>query len=276
MSRLHRAIEVAAKFREEQSASTAPAMAPEGERVSMEAREARMDLLLEVEPLAVSHPFLAALNGGDEAAGEEYRKLRSLVVNLTRGESFRNTLLVTSTVSGEGKTLTALNLALALAQEYDHTVLLVDADLRRPTLHEYLGINPEVGLVHCLKDGVPLSRALVKTGLGKLVVLPAGGTIDDPVELLASARMKEIVRELKSRYPERYVLFDTPPVLPFADAQVLSGAVDGVLFVVREGGPKIEDVQEALKSLKDARVLGAVYNDAESFLKKGRYYYKYR
>lgn len=272
MSRLHRAIEVAAKLKEN-SRPVSEAEVLEALAGPPAGRD--RDRLLQVDPIPVRHPFVAGWNGRNEIAGEEYRKLRSLVVKLTRGETFHNTLLVTSTVSGEGKTLTSINLALALAQEYDHTVLLVDADLRKPSVHEVLGLKPEVGLVHCLKENVPLSQALVKTGLGKLVVLPAGGIIDDPVELLASSRMKEIIRELKTRYPDRYILFDAPPVLPVADAQVLAQIVDGVLFVVREGGPKMEHIAEALKGLEGANILGAVYNDAESFGRR-EYYYKYR
>lgn len=231
--------------------------------------------LLKVEPLPIVHPFIAGWKGRNEVPGEDYRKLRSMVVKLTRKEHFRNTLLITSSVSGEGKTLTAINLALALAQEYDHTVLLVDADLRKPSIHKYLGFKAEVGLIHCLKSGVPLAQALVKTGLGKLIVLPAGGVIDDPVEMLASARMKEIILELKHRYPDRYIIFDAPPVLPVADAQVLAQVVDGVIFVVRERAPKLAHVAEALKGLQGARILGAVYNDTED-LGRERYYYQYR
>ncbi|MBE0598696.1 MAG: polysaccharide biosynthesis tyrosine autokinase [Desulfuromonadales bacterium] len=267
MSRLQKAIQVAAKLRVEEEVRPVAA-------VPRPAAPGGLERLLEVDPLPVTHPLLAAWNGREEAAGEAYRKLRSLVVKLTRGNEFRNLLMVTSSLAAEGKSLTTLNLALALAQEYDHSVVLVDADLRKPSIHHYLGITPEVGLSHCLKDGVTLDRALIKTGLGKLVVLPAGEAVADPVELLASGRMREILRELKNRYPDRYVLIDTPPVLPFADAQVLSGLVDAVLFVVREGGPKPEEVQEALASLKGARLLGAVYNDAESFGQRGRYYYQ--
>ena len=272
MSRLHQAIEKAAKMREPVTVPLVDESRP------VDRNGIGMAALTEVEPLTVSHPHLAAWNDKDRAAREEYGKLRSLVLRLTEGETFRNTLMVTSTVSGEGKTLTALNLALALAQDYDHSVLLVDADLRRPAVHQYLDLEAGVGLVDCLLDDLPLERALVKTGLGKLVVLPAGDPVEDPVDLLASARMKSIVRDLKSRYPERYIIFDTPPVLPFADAQVLGQAVDGILFVVRENGPSPDEIREALNSLKATNLLGAVYNNADTFLRRERneYYGYYR
>jgi exopolysaccharide/PEP-CTERM locus tyrosine autokinase len=175
----------------------------------------------------------------------------------------------------EGKTITALNLALTLAREYDHTVLLIDADLRRPSLHRYLNFEPRHGLIQVLKEQLPLDRALVKTGIGKLVVLPAGGTVEDPVELLASEQMKQLVAELKARYPDRYIIFDTPPSLHFADAQALGPAVDSVVFVVREGTTKPRQVKAALEGLQGVPLLGVVYNDALHLGKNDRYHAYY-
>ncbi len=169
--------------------------------------------------------------------------------------------------------MTALNLAISLAKEQDHTVLLVDTDLRRPSVHKYLEIEPEVGLVHCLRDGVPLEQALVKTGVGKLVILPAGEAIKDPLDMLSSNQMKAIVKELKDRYPERYVIFDTPPAHPFADASVLAGIVDACLFVVREGKANKDDLLKALEEFKEHNLLGIIYNDAHTFRKNQDYYY---
>jgi len=229
--------------------------------------------LLDVEPILVENPYLTTLGKRFDPAAEEYKKLRSVIKKMTRGKDFLNSLLVTSTLSSEGKTITSINLAISLAQEYDHTVLLVDADLRKPSIHQYLNLNPDIGIIQCLKDNVPLERALIKTGLGKLVLLPAGGRVDDPVELLSSNRMKELVLELKNRYPDRYIIFDTPPVLPFADAQVLGSVVDGILFVVREGGARLTQVKEALKSISPDKLLGVVYNDTEFTPQRGKYYY---
>jgi len=169
--------------------------------------------------------------------------------------------------------MAALNIAISLAKEHDHTVLLVDTDLRRPSVHKYLGLKPEKGLVHCLRDNVPLEQVLIKTGVGKLVVLPAGEAINDPVDLLSSGRMKEIVKELKERYPERFVIFDTPPALPFADANVLASCVDAVLFVVREGKANRQDVEKVIEEFKTHNLLGVIYNDAKRFMKKKGYYY---
>jgi len=278
MSRIEKAIEKATRIRQEQEVKEIkPAEPlPEVTAVGREQREGPLPAsLLTVKPLKIQSPFLPMAVHNNDAVSEEYKKLRSLVRKLTKKESFLNTLLITSTVGSEGKSITTLNLALALAQEYDHTVLLVDADLRRPSIHRYLGLQPEVGLVNCLQDGLPVEKALIKTGLGKLVVLPAGSPVENHLELLASERMKKLIRELKSRYPERYVIFDTPPALPFADAQILGAEVDGVIFVIREGFAKTEQIREAIDSLKSTNLLGAVYNDSSVMPSAGRYSYYY-
>lgn len=269
MSRIERAIEEAARVRSQQPAAQAPSLPTVG-RPPLAGKAAA---LLQAVPLAIDNLLLVAAQPGNDDIREEYQKLKSLVVRLTRGESFANTLLVTSTCGEEGKSLTVLNLALTLAQEYDHTVLLVDADLRRPSLHRYLGLQPQLGLIQCLQGQASLPQALIKTGLGKLVLLPAGGTVENPAEMLGSRRMLELIAELKHRYPDRYILFDTPPALPFADAQVLATGVEGVLFVVREGMAKLADIRETLGSLERSKLLGVVYNDAQFPKKKGSYYY---
>ena len=230
-------------------------------------------VLLDVQPLSIADRMLVAAHEDRSVASEEYNKLRSTIIALTRGEVFLNTLLVTSTASDEGKTITALNLAISLAKEQDHTVLLVDADLRRPSIHKYLDIEPEFGLVNCLRDGLPVERALVKTGIGKLVVLPAGEAVKDPLDMLSSMRMREIVEELKSRYSERYVIFDTPPAQIFSDAIVLADMVDSTLFVVRENRASKADIQKVLETFKNHNLLGVVYNDSNTYLKKQNYYY---
>ncbi len=230
-------------------------------------------VLLDVQPLSIADRMLVAAHENGSVASEEYNKLRSTIIALTRGEVFLNTLLVTSTASDEGKTITALNLAISLAKEQDHTVLLVDADLRRPSIHKYLDIEPEFGLVNCLRDGLPVESALVKTGIGKLVLLPAGESVKDPLDMLSSMRMREIVEELKSRYSERYVIFDTPPAQIFSDAVVLADMVDSTLFVVRENRASKADIQKVLENFKKHNLLGVVYNDSNTYLKKQNYYY---
>lgn len=211
----------------------------------------------------VNNPYLVVINEPLSPAAEEYRKLKSMVVKLTKKGKLQNTIMVTSTAAGEGKTLTALNLAITLAEEYDHTVLLIDADLRQPSIHRYLGIQPKIGLSDCLSNGTEIGHAIIKTGIGNLSVLAAGSQVSNPVELLLSNKMKALVEEMKHRYADRYIIFDTPPVLPFAEAHSIGAVVDGVIFVVREGSASINDIKEALNMLKDANILGVTYNDAD-------------
>ncbi|WP_020676394.1 XrtA-associated tyrosine autokinase [Geopsychrobacter electrodiphilus] len=276
MSRIEDALKKAAAQRKDPSPTLTVAEKP-GEPISGEVRsrasKKTSSALLDVVPITVDHPLLATVNDDKTALVEEFNKLRSAIIALTTGTEFLNTVMVTSTSSEEGKSLMALNLAISLAKEHDHTVLLVDTDLRRPSIHKYLGLTPEKGLVHCLRDNLPLEEVLIKTGLGKLVVLPAGEAINDPVNLLASQRMKQVVKELKERYSERYVIFDTPPAMPFADAGILAGIVDAILFVVREGKAELEDVKKTLKEFSSGNLLGVVYNDARSFVKKPSCYY---
>jgi len=214
--------------------------------------------------LKVASPYLVSVTDPGSPVMEEYQKLKSVVVKLTSAKEFLNTVMVTSTLSGEGKSITALNLAVCLAQEYDHTVLLVDADLRRPSIGGYLGIKAEIGLSDCLMHGANLGDALVKTGIGKLSVLLAGTKVPNPVETLSSNKMRELIAELKSRYPDRYIIIDTPPLLLFAEGQVLASMADGVLFVVREGQVPMHQVKEALNLLKGDNLLGVVFNDVET------------
>lgn len=228
--------------------------------------------LLRTPALPVSDSKLVSLHKEKSPVAEQYNKLRSSLIALTQGPELLNTLLITSCASEEGKSLTAFNLAISLAREQDHTVLLVDTDLRRPSLHRFLGLEPEVGLVHCLRDQLPLEQALIKTGLGKLVILPAGETLSEPLDLLSSQRMRDLIAELKQRYPERYVIFDTPPAMPFADAGVLADMIDNTLFVVREGRAGKEDVRRTLEAFKDHNLLGVVFNDARSIGGKQGYY----
>lgn len=278
MSKIEEALRKVASRRETRLESSAeplhtPMRKSKVTAASLEAPEKQFEQLLNVAPIKIDNLMLAAARDDKTEVVEEYNKLRAAVIALTKGEKFSNTLMITSTISEEGKSMTALNLAMSLAKEHDHTVLLVDTDLRRPSIHRFLGLKPEVGLVHCLRDNLPIEKALIKTGIGKLVILPAGEAVKDPVNMLSSNRMKEIIRELKERYAERYVIFDTPPALPFADAGVLAASIDATLYVVREGRAQRDDILKTLAEFKDHNLLGVVYNDARTFFKKANYYY---
>ncbi len=223
------------------------------------------------------NPYLVTLTEPDSPIAEEYKKLKSMVVKMTKQGKFQNTLMVTSTVAEEGKSLTAMNLAITLACEYDHTVLLVDADLRRPSLSNLLGIETSIGLSDCLLKGIDVKDALIKTGIGKMVFLPSGGHVADPVELLLSRRMQELLSDIKHRYADRYVIIDTPPVLPFAEVHSLASIVDGLIYVVREGLAPLNGIKEAIGMIKDCNVLGFVFNCAElDMMDDYHRYYNYK
>ncbi len=279
MSRIEEALKKAAKKREspieqaQNKSSVERSVTGLHLRKQAKAAVEHLSSLLDVVPIKIDHLLLATARDEKNIVVEEFNKLRSTIIALTRGEKFLNTLMVTSTVSEEGKSMTALNLAISLAKEHDHTVLLVDTDLRRPSVHKYLELKPEVGLVNCLRDNLPIEDALIKTGVGKLVILPAGEAVRDPLDMLSSKRMAAIIDELKQRYSDRYIIFDTPPALPFADAGVLASMVDSTLFVVREGKAKVDELKKTLDDFKDNNLLGIIYNDAHTFIKKNSYYY---
>ncbi|TGU70468.1 polysaccharide biosynthesis tyrosine autokinase [Geomonas terrae] len=282
MSRIEMAMEKAARLREE----GAPREAAEGSGTTEVATAAPPGNATRVAtaPPAVPpervlmprHPFLVNILDPHSPAAEEYRKLKSVLVKLTDGDRFKNSIMVTSSVPGEGKSLTALNLAASLAQGLDHTVLLVDADLRRPSLHKYLEIEQGPGLADILSGKAEIPDTIVQTGLGKLSLIRSGGHVENPVELFSSQKMRALVDELKNRYPDRYIIFDTPPLLPFAESRALANIVDGVLLVVMERLASEEEVLEAYESVKGPGLLGVVYNAACESGNDERYaYYKH-
>ena len=223
--------------------------------------------------LTPEHPFLVNLHDPHSATAEEYRKLKSVLVKMTTGDSFRNSIMVTSSIPSEGKSLTALNLALSLAQELDHTVLLVDADLRRPSVHRYLNVEQGPGFADVLTGEAEIGETIIATGIGKLSIIRAGRAIDNPAELFSSQRTRAILSELKHRYPDRYIIYDTPPVLPFAESRSLAHLVDGVLFVIMERLATQANIRDALDSLRGALLLGTLYNAATVDSNDGRYSY---
>ncbi|MGE4441519.1 MAG: XrtA-associated tyrosine autokinase [Desulfomicrobium sp.] len=215
---------------------------------------------------------MVVINDPLSPMAEEYRKLKESVVKMTKRERFDNLIAVTSATVAEGKSMTAVNLAACLAGEYDHTVLLIDADLRRPTVHKYLQLGSRKGLSDCLREGLDVGELLVKTDIGKLSVLPAGTPVANPVELFSSEIMRNLFREMKTRYSDRYIIIDTPPVLPFAETRSIARLADGVLLVVKEGQPSLGQIEEALDVL-DTKILGIVYNGTQQQHRNSYYYY---
>ncbi|GFO66567.1 polysaccharide biosynthesis protein [Geomonas limicola] len=276
MSRIEMAMEKAAQLREASAGVGAPAQGAEHGVLAQDPVlpvSQRIPASSQYGKLEPNNPFLVNLYDPHSPTAEEFRKLKSVLVKMTSGEVFRNTLMVTSSLPSEGKSLTAVNLALSLAQELDHTVLLVDADLRRPSVHCYLNVEQGVGLSEVLTGQAGLAETIIPTGIGKLSIIRAGHTVGNPSELFSSQRTKAVLNELKTRYPDRYIIFDTPPVLPFAESRSLAHLVDGVLFVVMERLASQGNIRDALESLKGSTILGMVYNAATVDNNDGRYSY---
>lgn len=200
-------------------------------------------------------PFLVLFHDPAGYRAEQIRALRNRLVALNPdGEP--KTLVVTSAVRGEGKTTTALNLAMAFAELERQQVVVVDADLRQPACERALNLNPEPGLSDVLLGRVSLEKVLRPVGYRRLLLLPAGTRVGNPSEVLAASRLDELFQRLKERF--QYVVVDTPPVLPSTDAGVLASRADGTLLVLRlEHSPRGRS-KEALRVLQDlgANVLG--------------------
>lgn len=276
MSRIESALEKAALLRSAGGSRIAAAK----QEVNPHNRSARpsvppLPMVCGELPARIDNPVIATLDDPHSPISEEYRKLKSAVVAYSQQGDFRNVIMVTSSLGNEGKSITSLNLAISMAQELDHTVLLVDADIRKPSIQKYLGLEPEKGLSDYLSGDAQLADLLVKTGIGRLTLLPAGTPLKNPVELCSSQRMKEFVDEIKRRYPDRFIIIDTPPVLPFAETRFIGALSDGIIFVIREGSATPENIGEALNALGADKLIGAVYNDATAQCLNGHYHYYY-
>lgn len=210
------------------------------------------------------------------SASEQFNKLKSRILNETTKQDFLNTIMVTSSDMGEGKSFVAINLAIALSKEIDHTVLLIDADLRNPSIHKYFGMEPEFGLSDYLTGKVNLADIFIKTGLGKLVLIPAGNIVDNAAELLSSEKMKMLIRELKVRYRDRYIIFDSTPLLVTADPLMLGSYMDGIIFVIQEGRTAQKSALQSFSLMKGWNILGVVFNNVPHYLIKSHDYYYYQ
>jgi protein-tyrosine kinase len=199
-----------------------------------------------------------------------YKILCTQVLQRMR-ENGWNALAVTSPGAREGKSLTAINLAVSLALEVDQTVLLVDADLRAPRIHRYFGLPTGHGLSDHLISNTPLEDILIHPGIGGFVILPGGRAIVNSSEMLGSQKMMNLVQELKSRYPSRIVLFDLPPILSTADALAFSPYVDAAILVVEEGGTDRDQVKRAAEMLGSTNIIGTVLNKSRQIETDGAY-----
>jgi non-specific protein-tyrosine kinase len=190
---------------------------------------------------------------------ETYRVLRTQILNLTR-ESGGNLIMITSALPGEGKTLTAINLAFTFAREFKQTVLLVDCDLKKQSIHDIMGIKSDKGLVDHLLGDCPASDLFIWPAIEKLTLISGGKTVTESSEIMGSPQMKEMVTDMKNRYPERYIFFDVPAILSGADALTFAPLVDHILVVVQADKTPIAEVNKATQLMPREKLLGLVLN----------------
>lgn len=212
---------------------------------------------------------------------EEFRVIkRPLLRNLDKAvEAGRhgNLIMITSAVPGEGKSFSAINLAISIAMELDHTVLLIDADVARPSVLNILGLAPSKGLMDVLlSDGdIRLPDVLLKTNIEKLSILPAGASHQRSTELLASDAMNQLVAEIATRYSDRVVIFDSPPLLATTEARVLASHMGQVVMVVEAGKTTQGMVNQALSTIETCPLKLMLLNKTRDPGSSGYYGYHY-
>jgi protein-tyrosine kinase len=193
---------------------------------------------------------------------EAYRQLRSQVLDTMQRNQWR-TLAITSAHENAGKTLTALNLAISISQEVNQTVMLVDLDLRKPNVHTTLGVDIDQGIVDHLQQGVSLDSVLLNPGFPRLTILPGLPQGRHASEILTSPEMRAFVADITTRYDDRLIIFDMPPLLRNDDAMVFVPSVDCCLLVVEDGVTTPEQLDRSRSLLKHARLLGTILNKAQ-------------
>jgi capsular exopolysaccharide synthesis family protein len=225
------------------AAATAPAVEPDARTIASGSLDARLVAALAPQSLAA----------------EQYRSLRTRITRAENGRAVR-AIVITSPNKGDGKSLTAANLAITMAQEFQQRVLLVDADLRRPAVHRLFGAPDGPGLSDVLMGAADLDEALIQLPAHHLTLLGAGAPPTHPAELLGSASMRRVLDTLRTRFDR--ILIDMPPVAPLADLHIVAPMADGVLMIVRAGVTPKPAIERALAGLDMSKVLGLVLNEA--------------
>lgn len=195
-------------------------------------------------------------------AAERFRRLKAILSREPSGGP--QVIVVTSAIPGDGKSFVAMNLALAFAADASGTTLLIDADLRRPALDRYIAPAPTLGLSDLLEERVSLEHTVLHLKDSTLELLPAGSRSHEPAELLSSGACRELFTLLRTKYEK--IIVDTPPALPFTDADIIGRNADGALLVVRQGATPRAHCHRAVGMLSSVRVLGAVLNDSTQCL----------
>ncbi|MBM7710031.1 CpsD/CapB family tyrosine-protein kinase [Enterococcus lemanii] len=215
---------------------------------------------------------LITLTDPSSPVSEQYRTIRTNIQFASSVDRRLQTMVVTSSGPVEGKSTTSANLAVVFAKS-GQRVLLVDADMRKPTVYKTFQLNNTVGLSTLLSTTKEVNEAIQPTVVDNLSILTSGPKPPNPSELLGSQRMNQVIQELKNYFD--IIIFDMPPVVTVTDAQIMASKVDGTLLVVRENVTNKESLMKAKDLLKlvNAHVLGTVYNGATQTKDQGYYYY---
>ena len=236
---------------------------------------------VEISPDRLAANNMVTADGGRNPVAEEFRAIKRPLIDNAFAQNGRavnrnNLIMVTSALPGEGKTFTAINLAISIAMELDHTVLLVDADVARPSVLRTLGLKAEDGLMDVLLDNkLHIADVLLKTNIDTLTILPAGKSTRHATELLASQTMSALLDEIASRYPDRIVIFDSPPLLLTSEARVLASQMGQIVVVVEAETTTMHAVKSALSQIEACSNVNLIYNKAKSFPGQEDYGYYY-
>jgi receptor protein-tyrosine kinase len=219
--------------------------------------------------------------GRSSRTAEEFRRIKHPLLQNAAGQGasrveHSNLIMITSSLAGEGKTFSAINLAMSIAMEMDRTVLLVDADVAKPEVSRILGVKSKKGLIDVLLgEGTRLSDVMVRTNIPKLSLLPAGRKHARATELLASDGMRRLAQELATRYSDRIVIFDSPPMLLTSEARVLAGLMGQIVVVVEESRTPQPVLKEALALLQNQEIVGLLLNKSHQHAAGSYYGYGY-
>ena len=216
-----------------------------------------------LSPPAKLHETLVAHSRPHSPESEQFRMLKTTILFPDKGLPPR-TIMITSSAPGDGKSFVAANLAVSMANGIDEHVLLMDCDLRKPTLHRLFGFSDTIsGLSEYLTRGAPLASILKKTRVPKLTLLPCGTPPSNPSELISSDQMKKLIQEVRSRYPDRYIILDAPPPDVTSEANALARQVEAIIIVVKAGYSKKTALKDIVETYGRKKILGVVKNYAE-------------
>jgi exopolysaccharide/PEP-CTERM locus tyrosine autokinase len=249
------------------AAAAATVAAPKAERVTQKFATRRVELDL----ARMREMGLVTAAGGRTSLLEDFRIIKRPLLQRAfaerrPGDNPGNLIMLTSSLPGEGKTYSAINLAMSIAMELDHTVLLVDADVARPSILRTLGLPAQRGLMDLLVDDkLDMGEVMLRTNVDTLSILPAGTSTPRATELLASSTMTNLVHEIANRYPDRVVIFDSPPLLLTSESRVLASHMGQIVMVVEAQTTTQHAVKEALRQLEDNQNVNLIYNKTREF-----------